>query len=262
MLPRSIELDHLTKRDVSNLSTASRLDSRHAVQLQRGVVAEDDLRGILDGAPSRIDELLDEDLAEHAVRLLAEDGAEDDGDAVVAGLDVDGLLVAVVDGHNIPALFDTLGRLLAGVLGRLVPELVVLLVSVLEGGGHGVALHEGNLHDEVVALLLLGGEILQVDDNGEVIAVLGSHDIGAVLALQDLLGAILNELLEAADLNRDEDLGLGFGGRNVEGDAIKVGDGLVNGCRRCSVRVGCQSGLPLGVAASWVEGCVTLRISR
>lgn len=140
-----------TKGDVADLRSARGSDAGDALQLQRRVIPEHDLRRVLDGAPPRIDELLDEDLAEYAVRLLAEDGAEDDGYAVGACLNVDGLLLAVMHRHNLAAGPHALWRLLRRVLGRLLLEAVVLVVGSLEGGGHGVALQEGHLHNEGIA---------------------------------------------------------------------------------------------------------------
>src|ERR1700744_5052681 len=80
--------------DVSNLSFPRR-ETRDVLQLKRRVVPEEHLRCILDGPLPGIDEFLQEDLAEDSVRLVAEDGAEDDGHAVVARLDEDGLLLAI-----------------------------------------------------------------------------------------------------------------------------------------------------------------------
>ena len=94
---------------------------------------------------------LQEDLAVDAIRLILEDRREDDGDAVVAGLDVDGLLFAVVDGHDLATLAHALRRLLRHVLGRLLLQLVVLLVGQLEGRRHGVALEQRQLQDQGIS---------------------------------------------------------------------------------------------------------------
>jgi hypothetical protein len=56
------------------------------------------------------------------------------------------------------------------------------------------------------------GEVLQIDHHGEVVARLGSHDIFAVLAVQHLLGAVLDKVLIASYLDRKLDLRLGFRG--------------------------------------------------
>ena len=142
-----------TEGDVADLAAFGGADAGDALELERGIVAEEDLGGVLDGAAAGVDELLDEDLAEDAVGLFAEYGAEYDGDAVVARLDVDGLLVAVVDGHDLATLAHALGRLLGRVLGRGLLQAVVFLVGVLEGGGHGVALEQGDFADELIAVL-------------------------------------------------------------------------------------------------------------
>lgn len=129
-----------TKGHIANLARAGVLDSRHSLKLKRRVVAEEDLRRILDRATAGINKLLDKDLAIHSVRLLAEDGAEDDGHTIETGLDVDGLLLAVVDGHDLASLTDALRCLFGCVLGRLLLQLVMLSICVLEGCRHGIAL--------------------------------------------------------------------------------------------------------------------------
>ena len=191
-------------------------------------MTEENLRGILNCSTASIDELLQEDLAKDAIRLFAEDGAEDDSDSVVTGLDVDGLLFTVVNGSDLTSLLNTLGRSLRGVLGGFFVESGVFVKGLFEGGSHGVALQQAESGNEVVASILLGGEVLEVDFYGKVVALLGRDNVGAVFTLEDVLGAILDQLLEAFDVDGDEDLCLGGRSRDVEGDAIKVGDDLVN----------------------------------
>lgn len=77
-------------------------------------------------------------------------------------------------------------------------------------------------------LTLIFGEILQVYEHREVVARLRCHNIRAILALEDSLGAVLDKLREALDLEGNEDLGLAFGSRDMEGYAIEVGDDLVD----------------------------------
>ena len=48
------------------------------------------------------------------------------------------------------------------------------------------------------------------------------------------MSAILEELFVAFDRNGDEDFGFSFGGRDVKGDIIEVGDYLINGYWRGS----------------------------
>lgn len=67
-------------------------------------MTEENLWGILDSSTTGVDEFLKEDLAKDAVRLLAEDCAEDDSDTVVTGLDINGLFLAVVNGSNLTTL--------------------------------------------------------------------------------------------------------------------------------------------------------------
>lgn len=76
---------------------------------------------------------------------------------------------------------------------------------------------------------LLSRQLLQVDQDGKVIARLDRRHIAAVLSLQHLLSAILNQVLETPYLNREQNPCLAFRGRDMEGDAVKVGDGLVDG---------------------------------
>lgn len=78
------------------------------------------------------------------------------------------------------------------------------------------------------AYTLVFGQILQVDQNGEVVARLGLYNIGTVFALEYCLCAVLDQFLEALDVQRDDNLGLALRGRDVEGDAIEVGHNLVN----------------------------------
>lgn len=217
-----------TKSDITNLACTGILDPGNILELEGRIVTEQNLGSVLDGSAPGIDEFLDKDLAEYSVRFFPKDGAEYDGHTVVAGLDVDSLLFSVVNSLDLSTLPDTLWRLLGCKLGSFLPQGVVFLVGLLEGCGHGIALQQGNLHDEGIASLLFGGEVLEVDLDGEVIAGFGRDNKVAIFAVEDLLSAVANKVLEASDLEGDEDLGLGFGGGDVEDDAIKVGDSLVD----------------------------------
>lgn len=77
-------------------------------------------------------------------------------------------------------------------------------------------------------LTLFGGQVVEVDHDGEVVAWLRGRDVLAILAVQDLLGTILHKVLPAPYLEGHKDLGLGFGGGDVEDDAVEIGDGLVD----------------------------------
>ena len=79
-------------------------------------------------------------------------------------------------------------------------------------------------------------QALQVYLDGEVVSRLGLDNVRPVLALQDGLCTILDEFVEAFDAQRHDNLGLALGSRDVEGDAIKVGDDLVNVGWSSSVR--------------------------
>ena len=230
-----------TECDVSNIASA-RLDARLSFQLKRRVVAEQHLRGVLDRSASCVDEFLQKHFAVHAVCLFSEDGAEDDCHAVVRGLDVNSLLVAVVDGPHAAALPHTLRRRLRSILAGLLVQSGVLVKGLLEGCGHGIALEQADAPDQIIFLLLGFGQVLEVYLHAEVIALLGSDNVRAVLALQDLVGAVLDQLFVAFYAGGDEDAGLGFGGADVEGDVVEVGYDLIDGGWGGAGREECVSG--------------------
>lgn len=188
-----------TKSNVANLTSASYRQTWLTLELQWRVVAEQDLRGILDGSPPCIDKLLQEDLAKDAICLLPEDGAEDDGDTVVAGLDEDGLLLTVMDGLDRSSLLHTLGCAFRGVLGGFLVQGSVFVKGLLEGGSHGVPPEQAYSPDQVISGVLLGREGFEVNLDGEVVSCLGLDNVWAVLALQDCLSAVADELAEALD---------------------------------------------------------------
>ena len=72
------------------------------------------------------------------------------------------------------------------------------LEELLEGGGKAVALEEGN---PVGKLVLVGRQCREINREGGVHAVLSTHEVGAVDALEHILGTVLLELSEA--LERD-----------------------------------------------------------
>ena len=71
--------------------------------------------------------------------------------------------------------------------------------------------------------------------NTEVVALLGSNNVGTVFTLQDLLGAVLDQFAVAFYAGGDEDACLGLGCADVEGDIVEVGDNLVDGGRGSAV---------------------------
>ena len=216
-----------TKSNVTDIASAS-LDTRLSLKLKRRVVAEQHLGCVLDCSASCVDEFLKENLSVHAVCFFSEDSAEDDRDTIVRSLDVDSLLVAVVDSPHAAALPYTLRRGLRSVLAGLLVQSGVLVKRLLEGRGHGVALEQADAPHQIVLLLLGFGQVLEVYLHAEVVALFGSDDVGPVLALQDLVGAVLDQLAVAFYAGRDEDAGLGFGRADVEGDVVEVGDDLVD----------------------------------
>lgn len=74
----------------------------------------------------------------------------------------------------------------------------------------------------------LGWQVFQVNQHGKVVACLGRYDVRSILPLEHLLGAVLHQLLEAADLNGEEDLCLRLWSGDVVKDAIEIGNGLVD----------------------------------
>jgi hypothetical protein len=218
----------LTESNISNIASA-RLDTRLSFQLERRVVAEQHLGSVLDRSASRVDEFLQKHFAVDAVCFFSEDSAENDRHAIVRGLDVDSLLVAVVNSPHAAALPHTLRRRLGSILAGLLVQSGVLVKRLLKGRGHGVALEQADAPDQIVLLLLGFRQVLEVYLHTEVVALLRGDDVGAVLALQDLVGAVLDQLFVAFYAGGDEDAGLGFGGADVEGDVVEVGDDLVDG---------------------------------
>lgn len=86
-------------------------------------------------------------------------------------------------------------------------------------------------------LAFLGGEVLQVNHDGEVEARLGCNDVVPVLPLQHLLGAVLDQVLPASYVDREHDLALRLGCRYVEEHAVEVRDRLVDRRGRCAAAV-------------------------
>lgn len=225
----------LTKSNVTDVSAAG-LYAWLALKLKRRVVAEQHLRCVLNGSASCVDELLQEDLSVHAVCLFSEDCAENDCYAVVRSLDVDSLLVTVVDSSHAAALPHTLWCRLGSVLACLFVKCRIFVECLLEGRSHGIALEQADAPYQVILLLLALGEFLEVDFHTEIVALLGSNNVRAVFALQDLLGTVLNQFAITFDAGGDEDACLGIGCADVEGDIVEVRDDLIYCGRSSAVR--------------------------
>lgn len=223
-----------TKSDVADIASAG-LDARLSLKLKRRVVAEEHLRCVLNCSAACVDEFLEEHFTVHAICLFPEDCAEDDCHAIVRCLDVDSLLVAVVNSSHSSALTHTLWRGLRSILARFLVERSIFVKGLLEGCGHGVALEQADASYQVILLLLALGEVLKVHLNTEVVALLGSDDVGTVFTLQDLLGAVLDQFAVAFYAGGNENACLGLGCADVEGDIVEVGDDLVNGSRGSAV---------------------------
>lgn len=83
-------------------------------ELEWGLPGVKDGRGILKGELlTGIDKFLKEDLSKDPIRLFPEDGGEDDGDTVGLSTDIDGLLLTVVNGHEV-GVSDLLIMLIKG----------------------------------------------------------------------------------------------------------------------------------------------------
>ena len=143
----------LTESHIADIPGSSVLDSWDALQFKGSVVPEQDLRSVLNGSSSSIDELLNKYLTKYSIGLFTEDSAEDDGNSVVAGLYINGFLLSVMDRLNFTSLSDSLGSVFGRELGSFLLQCVVLLIGLLEWGGHGVALQESEFESQLVTFL-------------------------------------------------------------------------------------------------------------
>jgi len=151
-----------TKGDVANVGRTRCINSGDALQLQRWVISEQHLRCVLDSSPPCVDKLLEKDLSKYPVCLFPEDCREDDGNTVVAGLNVYGFLLSVVDGADIAALCYTLWRGLGCVLGSFFLQLVELVECLFEGCSHGISLKKGYASDQVIFGVCIPSALLLV----------------------------------------------------------------------------------------------------
>lgn len=127
------------------------------MEFQRWIVPKEYLRGILYRSTSRIYKLLQKHLSKYAIRLVIEDRAEYDSHPIMAGFNKDRLVLTVVYCADGAAFSDTSGGGLGCVFRGFCGEGVVFGEGLLEGGGHGVALEEGDAADEVVTGFCCGG---------------------------------------------------------------------------------------------------------
>lgn len=81
-------------------------------------------------------------------------------------------------------------------------------------------------------------QILQIYLHREIVAALRGDNVGSIFALEDGLSSVLDELREALDGYRDENLGLGLRGGDVKGHAVEVRHHLVN--RDCRPSASCE----------------------
>ena len=129
--------------------------------------------------------------------------------------------------HRTPFLHP-LRRGLGGITAHLLGERSVLGESLLKRRGHGVPLHQRDPLDQVLFLFWAGGELVEVDEHAEVVALLGGCDVGAVFPREHFLCAVLHQFGEAFYVDADEDLRFGRWGGDVEGYVVEVGDDLVD----------------------------------
>lgn len=71
-------------------------------------------------------------------------------------------------------------------------------------------------------------KVFQIHHNREIITGLGRDNILSIFTVQDILGAVLDQILVASYLERDKYLRLGLWSGNVEDNTVKVGDGLID----------------------------------
>lgn len=217
-----------TKCDVSDLSLPT-LQSLLSLQLQRWIIPEQHLRRILYGSPSRIDKLLQEHLSKDSIRLIREDCAEDHRHTIMRSLNVNGLLIPVVDCSHLASFLNTLWCSLACEMACLLLECSILVKGLLEGCCHCIAFQQADSSDQVVLLFLCRWEVLKINLNAEIVALLWLDNVGAIFALQHGLSAVGYQLREALYGDGDEDLSLDVRCGDVEGDIVEVGDNLVDG---------------------------------
>lgn len=207
-----------TECDISDVRRARVVDAWNALQLQWGVVSEQYLWCVLNGSPPGIDELLQENFAKDSVCFFAEHGGKDDGNPIVAGLDIDGLLVSIMDCTHNSTLGYTLWRRLGCIFGRLLLQMLEFVESLLKGRGHGIPLEQRYTPDKVLLLrcavsapysyctwraighTLSLWQILQIYKHREVIARFRLDNVRPVLALQHRLRAILNQFVVTFDV--------------------------------------------------------------
>jgi hypothetical protein len=100
-------------------------------------------------------------------------------------------------------------------------------IGILGESGHLGLLNEhpllaGTLAQNHTNPTFIIWKTVQVNLNREVVSGFRRNDIGAIFSLQDLLGAILQELIVTFDLNGHQDLRFGFRSRNMERNTVEV----------------------------------------
>jgi hypothetical protein len=98
---------------------------------------------------------LQEDFPEYPIRLLTEDGAEDNGYSVMTRFDIDGFLLPIVNRHHLSAFRNAFRSGLPRIFRRLLLQLGEFIESSFEGRGHGVALEKRYPANEVIFCLCI-----------------------------------------------------------------------------------------------------------
>lgn len=223
------------KGDVSHVvSVGGRLDNVPDLQ-RRLLLRVEHLRGVLDGSSSSINKLLQKHLSENSIGLVLEDGREDDGHSVVRRSHVDGLLVSVVNSHDL--VVGLLGSVQVCTLSSsLLSERIKLVKRLLEGSGKRVSLEQCNLVDQLLSLFRVRRDraVGEVQQQRNVVSRFRLGQELAVLPLEDLLSSALDQIGKTLDVHGDHDDGLvlGVGVGDVESHIVEIGNDLVNAKRR------------------------------
>jgi len=104
---------------------------------------------------SSVSKLLQEDLGEHSISILREGNGEDDGAAVILGLQVDGLIATVINGDDLAVAL--LGSNICKDLLERSSEQMALQVADLQGEVLGILRGVGKVNTEGDVVTLLRG---------------------------------------------------------------------------------------------------------
>lgn len=209
------------KRHVARVVAA--LQARDRADLQRGLLrGVEHLRRVLDrGLAPGVDELLEEHLAKHTVRLLVKARAKHHRHTVVRRENVHRLVRSVVNRD------ERAGRRRAARV-KLLLELRLLLKRALKRRRKRIALQQRHGVDQRIALGAGRGHrlVVKLERHTVVRLDLRAHP-AAVHVAQRRLDALLDELGPAPDVHRERERPL-LGRLHMVRYAIKVGKRLVH----------------------------------